>query len=70
MEEHFLIGGIVGFSLGIAFGLVCAASAYFNGCCDGYGYSKEPDCPGYRKAGEYLRKHMAHRWSELDQEVE
>ena len=39
--------------------------AYFNGAVDGYGYAKEPNCPGYKGAGEILRKSMAHRWPEL-----
>lgn len=41
-------------------------AAYRNGVTDGYGYSREPSCPGYRDAGEYLTKHMAHRWPELE----
>ena len=44
--------------------LGCAA-AYRNGVTDGYGYAKEPNCPGYAMAGEYLRRVMAHRWPEL-----
>lgn len=42
-----------------------ATAAYFNGVVDGYGYSKEPNCPGYSEAGRLLREHMAHRWLEL-----
>lgn len=42
-----------------------AMAAYTNGVTDGYGYSKEPNCPGYANAGRYLRKYMAHRWHEL-----
>jgi hypothetical protein len=38
---------------------------YTNGVVDGYGYSREPENPGYRTAGEYLRRYFAHRWSEL-----
>lgn len=41
-------------------------AAYRNGVTDGYGYAKEPNCPGYAHAGEYLRRHMKHRWPELD----
>lgn len=41
------------------------AAAYRNGVTDGYGYAKEPTCPGYRHAGEYLTAHMVHRWPEL-----
>lgn len=40
-------------------------AAYRNGVTDGYGYSKEPTCPGYAKAGRFLRESMSHRWSEL-----
>lgn len=40
-------------------------AAYHNGVTDGYGYSREPSCPGYARAGAYLRKYMAHRWREL-----
>lgn len=49
--------------------IACLAqgAAYRNGVADGYGYGKEPWNPGYRRAGGYLRKHMAHRWKELRQ---
>jgi len=40
-------------------------AAYRNGCNDGYGYAKEPGHPGYRTAGEYLRRYAAHKWPEL-----
>lgn len=40
-------------------------AAYRNGVTDGYGYSREPNCPGYAAAGEFLRKHLSHRWPEL-----
>lgn len=52
----------------ILFALLCSRAinaAYRNGCCDGYGYSREPNNPGYRHAREYLTKHMTHRWPEL-----
>lgn len=55
--------------------IICAAvtlvavaairAAYCNGVTDGYGYSREPNCPGYAKAGEYLKAVMSHRWPEL-----
>ncbi len=45
--------------------VVATVSAYHNGVNDGYGYAKEPGHPGYAKAGKWLRKHMAYRWSEL-----
>lgn len=47
------------------FSIAAIGAAYNNGATDGYGYSKEPTCPGYAKAGRYLRKNMAHRWPEL-----
>ena len=40
-------------------------AAYRNGIADGYGFSQEPCNMGYRQAGEYLRKYMAHRWPHL-----
>ncbi len=40
-------------------------AAYRNGVVDGYGYSKEPTCPGYRNAGDILKSTMCHRWAEL-----
>jgi hypothetical protein len=53
-------------------GIVCMVigfgtswAAYRNGVTDGYGYAKEPTCPGYKVAGEFLKTHMAHRWPEL-----
>jgi hypothetical protein len=45
--------------------VVATVSAYHNGCTDGYGYAREPEHPGYQRAGKYLRKFMAHRWPEL-----
>jgi hypothetical protein len=46
-------------------GVLCAMVAYHNGVTEGYGYGREPGNPGYAQAGRYLRKHCAHRWSEL-----
>lgn len=40
-------------------------AAYQNGVTDGYGYRREPNNPGYAKAGKYLKQTMAHRWPEL-----
>lgn len=48
-----------------AFCIVGIPAAYRNGVTDGYGYCREKWNPGYRRAGEYLRNHMAHRWPEL-----
>ena len=39
--------------------------SYNLGVNDGYGYSCEPWNPGYRAAGNYLRRHCSHRWPEL-----
>jgi len=47
--------------------LVSVRVAYCCGVTDGYGYSKEPNCPGYAKAGDYLKAVMSHRWPELKQ---
>lgn len=59
----------LGLGIGLLFVACMAAlavgAAYRNGVTDGYGYSKEPSCPGYAKAGKFLREMMAHRWSEL-----
>jgi hypothetical protein len=38
------------------------AAAYNNGVTDGFGYSQEPTCPGYRRAGEYLERTHRYRW--------
>lgn len=40
-------------------------AAYRNGVTDGYGFSREPNCPGYARAGAWLKKYMAYRWPEL-----
>ena len=42
--------------------VVACACAYRNGVNDGYGFSQEPWNPGYKKAGDYLRKHSRMRW--------
>jgi hypothetical protein len=63
--NEFLWGVFVGAAAMAVFLLAVAHAAYRNGVTDGYGYSREPYCPGYEVAGEYLRKHMAHRWPEL-----
>lgn len=47
------------------FSLIAGIYAYRNGVTDGYGFAREPNNPGYRRAGEYLRRNMAHRWEEL-----
>lgn len=48
-----------------ALSVMAVGAAYRNGVTDGYGYSKEPTCPGYRHAGAYLKANMSHRWPEL-----
>lgn len=62
VEYIALLAGGLGI---LIIGLVAIRAAYNNGVCDGYGYAKEPTCPGYARAGEYLRDVMAHRWPEL-----
>jgi hypothetical protein len=60
--EWYLIG-VLAFSLVLS--VWSNRAAYRNGVTDGYGYAREPNCPGYAVAGEYLRKWMSHRWVEL-----
>ena len=64
MGDTVLVG-LAAFVLGIGVSLVSLGAAYRNGVTDGYGYAREPSCAGYSRAGEYLRKYMAHRWHEL-----
>ena len=40
-------------------------ASYKNGVSDGYGYSREPGNPGYRRAGLYLFHHMSYRWRDI-----
>lgn len=56
----------IGLLIGLAFAIPAIYAAYRNGVTDGYGYSREPNNPGYAKAGEYLREAMSHRWAELN----
>lgn len=51
-------------TLGII-GASAIRNAYLNGVTDGYGAAREPNNPGYRKASDWLREHMSHRWPEL-----
>jgi hypothetical protein len=55
------------FGLGLGGLIACWVSraSYFNGANDGYGYAVDPKCPGYWKAGRYLRKYLRHRWPEV-----
>ena len=55
----------VGFAAAIIVSAIVQRAAYTNGVTDGYGYSRDPNCPGYHDAGRYLREHMGHRWPEL-----
>lgn len=63
--EQFLTGLFIGFTVTSIASIFVQMAAWRNGVTDGYGYSKEPNCPGYAKAGDYLRRNMAYRWSEL-----
>ena len=62
------------FWIGLAIGVTLSAllthfnirAAYNNGVTDGYGFSQEPTCPGYAKAGRYLLRYMRHRWPQLN----
>jgi hypothetical protein len=49
--------------------IFATGAAYRNGVADGYGYSREPNNPGYKKAGWLLKKYSAHRWPELKGEA-
>ena len=69
MTDAEIIGFLIGLLALVVFLAAAAiAAAYRNGVVEGYGYSREPDNPGYRMAGEHLRAHMAHRWPELTEE--
>ena len=57
---------LAGLAAGLLVGCWGAYHAYRNGVTDGFGFAWEPSCPGYRKAGLYLRKHMAYRWHQLN----
>lgn len=59
-------GGIT--TLYVVCAVIAIRAAYRNGVTDGYGYSRDPNCPGYAAAGEWLKAHMKHRWPELAQE--
>lgn len=59
---YFLLAAVVGV---VILALINSSAAYRNGVTDGYGYSREPNCPGYAYAGDYLKKYMSHRWPEL-----
>lgn len=54
----------------VLFAFLAIPAAYRNGVTDGYGYAREPSCPGYKAAGEYLRNTMGHRWPELKDQPE
>jgi hypothetical protein len=47
-------------------GVLALRATYRNGVCDGYGFGREPKNPGYRKAGNYLKEYMTHRWPEIE----
>jgi hypothetical protein len=56
---------LLGQLLWVAVATFAVRAAYRNGVNDGYGFSREPKNPGYRKAGDYLTRYMYHRWPEL-----
>lgn len=66
MLEIILVSAWCGMGIGVVVGITLAGFAWRNGVTDGYGYAKEPDCPGYKAAGDYLKATMSHRWPELD----
>ena len=49
----------------VILGWINSRAAYFNGVTDGVGYVFDRKCPGYRQAGEYVRKYLHHRWPRL-----
>jgi hypothetical protein len=57
---------VVGFVMLLLVLAAAIRAAYRNGCCDGYGFAREPRNPGYQEAGRYLRRTMYHRWPELE----
>ena len=63
--DAIALATVAGFALGAGLSLFSQAAAYRNGVTDGYGYAREPSCPGYQRAGRHLHKYMAHRWHEL-----
>ena len=65
LEVFIAVGAFTGLSVLAALVFMAIRCSYYNGVVDGYGYAKEPSCPGYEDAGEYLREVMAHRWPEL-----
>jgi hypothetical protein len=58
------IAALVGVAISLFMHLANRA-AYRNGCNDGYGFSKEPNNPGYREAGKILLK----RWPEIERRI-
>ena len=47
----------LGWMLTILVGIAGTHSAYRNGVNDGYMYTKDPSCPGYRKAERILKSY-------------
>lgn len=54
-----------GVAVALLFSVYTNRAAYYNGANDGYGYAMDPGCPGYFKAGRYLRKYLRHRFPEV-----
>jgi hypothetical protein len=69
MNVQLLCGVVVILTLGII-GVSAIRNAYLNGVTDGYGAAREPHNPGYRKAANWLRTYMSHRWPELKQRAD
>ena len=47
----------------------CSGASYYNGVNDGFGFAKEPWNPGYRRAGEWIKKYTSYKWPETHDEV-
>lgn len=66
---------VVGGLIGIAAWLVCKVllrgmcsglgSDWASGVVSGYGFARDPGCPAYREARQYLQQHKSHQWPEL-----
>jgi hypothetical protein len=66
-QEGLMIGiGLAALCFAILYMSIMEPNAYNAGAADGYGYGKEPNCPGYARAGRFLREFMSHRWAELN----
>lgn len=55
----------------VCFGIIVCVllsnrAAYRNGVADGYGFSREPDNPGYQEARTILIEGSSHRWPDIE----